>query len=184
MQKYTAIIIALFLVSVIVIYSVSDNPNNEEYDDTSYADFDDPNCPNRGAKLAGSLVQDYRGVNDTGNSIPEIIFLDVVYRYPNIDIWKHSDTKYRWVSDCIPTDVPYEFFKADFIGDTSKITHIVHFEFETLNENTRISFYVDVNSAKIYAANPEAGFMMLLADDVQPLVPVGQNQDINMPEAP
>ena len=32
--------------------------------------------------------------------------------------------------------------------------------------------------------NPEAGFMMLLADDVQPLVPVGQNQDINMPEAP
>ena len=43
---------------------------------------------------------------------------------------------------------------------------------------------MDVNSAKIYAANPEAGFMMLLADDVQPLVPVGQNQDINMPEAP
>ena len=38
--------------------------------------------------------------------------------------------------------------------------------------------------AKIYAANPEAGFMILLADDVQPLVPIGQDRDINMPEAP
>ena len=183
MQKYTIIIIALFLISVIVIYSVSDNPNDEEYD-TSYTDFDDPNCPNRGAKLAGSLVQNYRGVNDTGNSIPEIIYLDIVYRYPGIDIWRHSDTEYRWVSDCIPTDVPYEFFKADFIGDTSKLTHIVHFEFETLNENTRISFYVDVNDAKIYAANPEAGFMLLLADDIKPIMPIGQNRNIDMPEAP
>ena len=41
-----------------------------------------------------------------------------------------------------------------------------------------------VNDAKIYAANPEAGFMILLADDVQPLVPIGQDRDINMPDAP
>jgi len=183
MQKYTIIILILFLVSVIAIYSMSDDPNDEEYD-TSYLDFDDPNCPNREAKLAGSIVQQYRGANGTGNSIAEIIYLDIVYRYPGVDIFKHSDTKYEWISDCIPSDVPYDFFKADFIGDTSKLTHIVHFVFETLNENTVISFYVDVNSGKIYAANPEAGFMILLADQVKPLLPIGQDPDINMPDKP
>ena len=91
-----------------------------------------------------SFVQNYRGTNGTGLSVSEVIVLAINLSYPEENILANPSTTHDW-SAFIPADQP-----------SNVNTWEVDFDFSTYKENTKIRWYVNMDTRTIYPEDQHA----------------------------
>ena len=131
---------------VFVVFFVPDMlaPSELEQKTTESLDNDEE-------KYAWNIVKSYKGTDDKGSTLGEILLIQIENAYPNEKILEHHDT----VIEISATNVQGEI--ADYV-------YQIHFSFKTYDNDRNYVWHVNIQTDEIFPINDGARKMMNIVE--------------------
>ena len=109
------------------------------------------NLDNDEEKYAWNIVKSYKGTDDKGSTLGEILLIQIENAYPNEKILEHRDTV-------------IEISATNAQGEIADHVYQIHFSFKTYDNDRNYVWHVNIQTDEIFPINDGARKMMNIVE--------------------